>query len=118
MKTFAQFEIIGRVGRLKEVGSTLRVAIAADYGRKDEGGTFRPNPYWNEVTIFGERIAARVREHTETGDIVRAFGTVRQTQWETETGGAAYGVTLAAEQFDNYSRDERRRLAAKREAEA
>ena len=56
MRTFAEFQIIGRVGKLKEVGSTLRVSIAAEYGRKDDRGEFQSKPYWNEVTIFNENV--------------------------------------------------------------
>jgi hypothetical protein len=38
---------------------------------------------------------------------------VRQTQWEDEEGRTTYGVTLAAEEFDDFSHDERRRQARK-----
>ncbi len=38
MRTFAEFQIIGRVGKVKDVGTTLRISIASEYGRKDEGG--------------------------------------------------------------------------------
>jgi single-stranded DNA-binding protein len=113
MKTFAQFEIIGRVGRLKQVGPTLRVSLAAEYGRKDDRGEFQSRPFWNEVTIFNETVAKWITEHVEVGDVVRAFGTVRQTQWEDEEGRTIYGVTLAAEEFDDFSHDERRRQARK-----
>ncbi|WP_308917233.1 single-stranded DNA-binding protein [Jannaschia sp. LMIT008] len=113
MRTFAQFEIIGRVGKHKEVGNTLRVSVAAEYGRKDDKGEFQSKPYWNEVTIFNENVAKWVRENTQPGDIVRAFGTVRQTSWENKEGGTEYGITMAAEDFDNFSHDERRRQARK-----
>ena len=46
MRTFAEFQTMGRVGKVKEVGSTLRVSIAAEYGRKDNDGEFQTNPYW------------------------------------------------------------------------
>jgi single-stranded DNA-binding protein len=113
MKTFAQFEIIGRVGRLKRVGPTLRVSLAAEYGRKDDRGEFQSRPFWNEVTIFNETVAKWITENVEVGDVARAFGTVRQTQWEDEEGRTTFGVTLAAEEFDDFSYDERRRQARK-----
>lgn len=56
MRTFSKFQIMGRVGRVKEVGPTLRVTIAAEYGRKDETGEFRANTHWNEVTLFGQGV--------------------------------------------------------------
>ena len=36
MRTFAEFQTMGRVGKVKEVGTTLRISIAAEYGRKDK----------------------------------------------------------------------------------
>ena len=45
MRTFAEFQIMGRVGKIKTVGSTLRVSIAAEYGRKDDRGDFQANAY-------------------------------------------------------------------------
>ena len=33
MRTFAEFQILDRVGKVKEVGKTVRITIAAEYGR-------------------------------------------------------------------------------------
>ena len=99
MKTFAEFQIIGHVGKVKQVGATLRVDVAAEYGRKDEGGEFRSKPYWNEVTLFNERVIAWARDTLKPGDLVHARGTVRQTRWDKD-GQTVYGVTLAAEDLD------------------
>lgn len=112
MRTFAEFQIIGRVGKLKEVGSTLRVSIAAEYGRKDDRGEFQSKPYWNEVTIFNENVIKWAKDNVQPGDIVHARGTVRQAQWEKSDGSTEYGITMAAESFDDFSHDERRRAAA------
>lgn len=71
MRTFAEFQIIGRIGKIREVGSTLRVTIAADYGKKDRSGQYQSNPFWNEVTIFNENVAKWVRENSNPGDIVK-----------------------------------------------
>lgn len=38
MKTFAEYQIIGRVGNITPAGSTLKVSIAAEYGRKNDKG--------------------------------------------------------------------------------
>jgi len=111
MKTFAEFRIIGRVGKLKDVGNTLRVSIAAEYGRKDNEGDFQSKPFWNEVTIFNPNVINWVKENTQTGDLVHANGTVRQTSWDNADGTTGYGVTMAAESFDNMSHEERRRNA-------
>lgn len=99
MRTFSEFQIIGRVGRVKEVEPTLRVSIAAEYGRRDKGGEFRTNPYWNEVTLFSEGVRAWAKAHVGPSDLVHARGTLRQTEY-VKDGATIYGVTLAADSFD------------------
>lgn len=99
MKTFAEFQIIGRVGKVKELGSTLRVSLAAEYGRRDNNGDFQPTPFWNEVTIFNERTISWVKANVQPGDLVHARGTVRQTDYQKD-GETVYTVTLAAKNFD------------------
>ena len=101
MRTFAEFQTMGRVGKVKEVGTTLRVSIAAEYGRKDNNGDFQTNPYWNEVTIFNENVIKWAKDNVAPGDLVHARGTIRQTQWENNSGGTEYGITMAADDFDN-----------------
>ncbi len=104
MRTFAKYEIVGRVGQIKEVGSALKISIAAEYGRKDNNGDFQSNPFWNDVTIFNENVIKWAKENIATGDLVRSEGTMRQTSYEdTKTGETRYGVTLASDSFDNYS---------------
>lgn len=117
MRTFSEFQIIGRVGKIKTVGRTLRVSIAAEYGRKDDRGDFQGNAYWNEVTIFNEAVIKWVEKNTLPGDMVHARGTMRQTSWENSEGGTEYGMTLAADNFDNASQDERRRVAKQQEGQ-
>ncbi|NVK55433.1 MAG: single-stranded DNA-binding protein [Alteromonadaceae bacterium] len=99
MRTFAEFQIIGRVGKIKEVGPTLRVSVAAEYGRKDGNGDFQGNPYWNEITIFNENAVRWVRDNVSAGDLVHTRGTIRQTEYERD-GQTVYGMTLAANDFD------------------
>ena len=45
MRNIAEFQIIGRVGKVKEVGSTLRVSICANYPAKDKHGEWQDNPH-------------------------------------------------------------------------
>lgn len=99
MKTFSEFQIIGHVGKIYTVGSTLRITIAADYGKKDEDGRFVSKPFWNEVTIFKTARFDWIREHIGAGDLVIARGTTRQTKYEKD-GETIYSVTLAADEFD------------------
>lgn len=99
MRTFSEFQIIGHVGKVKEVGTTLRVTIAAEYGRRDESGEFRSNTYWNEVTLFGQGVITWAKANVGPGDLVHARGTLRQTEHERD-GAKVYGVTLAADSLD------------------
>ena len=99
MRTFSEFQIIGHVGKVRSVGPTLRVDIAADYGRKDDKGEYQSNPYWNEVTLFNDRVIAWARDTLKPGDLVHARGSVRQTRYDKD-GQTVYGVTLAAEDLD------------------
>jgi single-strand DNA-binding protein len=101
MRTFAEFQIVGRVGKIKKVGKTLRVTVAAEYGRKDDKGDFQSSPYWNEVTLFNDNVIKWATSNVNPGDIVHVRGTIRQTQWEKQEGGTEYGMTLAADDFDN-----------------
>ena len=117
MRTFAEYEIVGRVGNVKVVGTTLRVSIAAEYGRKDNNGVFQSSPFWNEVTIFNENVIRWVKEHVKTGDLVRAEGTLRQTEYEGRNGETIYAMTLAVDQFDNYSHAIRQQIERKAEGQ-
>lgn len=99
MRTFAEFQIIGRVGKIRDVGQTLRVSLAAEYGRKDTNGDFKSNPYWNEITIFNDNAIRWVRDNVGSGDLVHTRGTIRQTEYEKD-GQTVYAMTLAANDVD------------------
>jgi hypothetical protein len=99
MRTLSEVQIIGPLGTVKEGGPTLRLTIAAEYGRKDESGELRTSPYRNEVTLFGEGVRAWARAHVGPGDLVHARGTLRQTDYVRDRV-TVYGVTLAADRFD------------------
>jgi hypothetical protein len=53
-----EFKLIGRVGEIREVGSTLRVSVASSFSRRDNSGEWIDRTRWNELTIFGERRVA------------------------------------------------------------
>ena len=99
MKTFAEFQIIGRVGNVTPAGPTLKVSIAADYGRRNDKGEWEGKPYWNTVTLFNESIVKWAKDNLGQGDLVHARGTLRETSYDKD-GETRYGVTLAADQFD------------------
>lgn len=103
MRTFAEFQIIGRVGKITTAGPTLKINLAAEYGRTDKDGTFRHNTFWNTVTLFEERQIAWITKNVAVGDLVHARGTIRETSWEKD-GETRYGVTLAAREFSLLAR--------------
>ncbi|MGJ0397391.1 MAG: hypothetical protein ACR65U_14310 [Methylocystis sp.] len=54
MKTFVEFQILGRIGKVREVGQTTRISICANYAFKDLNGETKDRPYWNEITIWSD----------------------------------------------------------------
>jgi single-strand DNA-binding protein len=99
MNTIAEFTIIGRVGEIKQVGTTLRVSIASSYSRKDNRGEWVERTRWNEVTVFGESTRGYVKRNIVKGDLVFTSGSMGQTKWEKD-GETFYGVTLAGERIE------------------
>ena len=98
MRNIAEFQIIGRVGKVKEVGSTLWVSICANYPVKDKNGEWQDNPHWNEVVIFQEGAQGYVTKHVNAGDLVFARGRLRQGSYEKE-GETRYTVDLICTDF-------------------
>ena len=99
MNTIAEFTIIGRVGEIKQVGTTVRVSIASSYSRKDNRGEWVERTRWNEVTVFGESTRGYVKRNIVKGDLVFTSGSMGQTKWEKD-GETFYGVTLAGERLE------------------
>ena len=98
MSHSAEFQIIGRIGQIKKVGTTLRVTIASGYPYKGDRGDWQERTRWNEITIFPEARQSYVQRNLKSGDLVRATGVLEQTSWE-KNGETHYGVTLACEQI-------------------
>jgi len=103
MNTIAEFTIIGRVGEIKQVGTTLRVSIASSHSRKNNRGEWEERTRWNEVTVFGESTRGYVKRNIVKGDLVFASGSMGQTKWEKD-GETFYGVTLAGERIERLSK--------------
>jgi single-strand DNA-binding protein len=60
MNTIAEFTIIGRVGEIRQVGTTLRVNIASSYSRKDNRGEGRAHPLERSHRL--RRVHPRLRQ--------------------------------------------------------
>ena len=72
MSQCAEFHIIGCIGKIKKVGATLRVTLAANYSYKDDRGDWAEKTRWNEITIFNEVRQGYVHRNLKPGDLVRA----------------------------------------------
>ena len=107
MSHIAEFKIIGRVGAIKEVGSTVRVTIASSYSYKDQQGEWIEQAKWNEITIFNEATQGFVRRNLEKGDLVYAAGTLAQTSYRKD-GETVYGMTLGCEQIERLAKSSSR----------
>ena len=99
MRGTAEFQTIGRIARIAEVGTTLKINIASDYPRRNEDGTWDDNTHWNTVTIFAERTIAWIKKNTKPGDLVRVTGRLRQGSYEKE-GQTVYTTDLITEDFN------------------
>jgi len=111
MTGIAEFKIIGRVGAIKDVGTTVRVTIAANYSYKDKrSGDWVDNVKWNEVTIFNEATQGFVKRNLTKGDLVYADGILGQTSYERD-GERVYGMTLACQRIERLAKADGRQDA-------
>ncbi len=105
MKTFAEFQIIGHVGKITEAGPTLKISVAADYGKRAEDGSWNSKPHWNTVTIFNENAVKWIKDNIEVGDLVHTRGKMRETSYE-KADETVYGVTFAGDEFSRLAMKE------------
>ena len=103
MNMIAQFQLIGRIGEVREVGTTLRVSVASAYSWRNEAGEWENRTRWNEVTIFNDATKAYVRRNLGKGDLIYVSGTLAQAKWQKD-GQTVYGVTLTTDQIDLLAR--------------
>ena len=84
MRNLAEFEIIGRVGRITTHDTSTRVSICANYRYQDEG-VWKDDPHWNEVVVFNRQLREYVSEKLAKGALVHARGRIRQNQFKDAT---------------------------------
>lgn len=95
MQNIAEFQIIGRIGKIDAAKEVTHLSIAANYNRRD-GDDWKTDPHWNRVTVFG-KLRDRLAK-ADTGDLVRVTGRVRQSSYEAE-GATRYAVDMIADGF-------------------
>lgn len=93
MQNIAEFQVIGRIGKIDAAKEVTHISVAANYNRRD-GTEWKSDPHWNRVTLFGK--LRRLTEKATTGDLVRITGRVRQTSYEAG-GMTRYGVDMIAD---------------------
>lgn len=99
MKNFAEFQITGRVGKIKPFENAMRVSVAANYRRQDDQGNWSDDPHWNEVVIFRKNTRNYVDEHVQSGDLVFVRGRLRQESFTDSNGEQRYTTNLIANDF-------------------
>ena len=102
MKNFAEFDILGRVGKIETLSGATRISIASNYSRKQDDGQYADDPHWNTVVVFSESTRRYVGEHVAKGDLVLARGRIRESRWEKD-GETRYGVDLLCFDFARLS---------------
>ena len=92
MKNFAEFQILGRVGKIKQFDGKVNVTVCANYPTKKDSET-RENPHWNEVSIFSEAVRDYATKYVKAGDLVLVRGRMKQNSFE-RNGEKVYTVDL------------------------
>nr|WP_313015846.1 single-stranded DNA-binding protein [Brucella intermedia] len=99
MKNFAEFQITGRVGKIKPFDNATRISIASNYRRQDDQGNWADDPHWNEVVIFRKSTRKYVEDHVQPGDLVMARGRLRQESFTDGNGEQRYTTNLIVNDF-------------------
>lgn len=102
MKNFAEFSILGCIGKIEPLSGATRISIASNYRRRRDDGQYADDPHWNTVVVFSESARRYIDEHVAKGDLVLARGRVRESRWEKD-GETRYGVDLVCFDFARLS---------------
>ena len=98
MRTFAKHFTQGYVGKIKEVGTTLKISISSSYRQRNQNGDYEDRTYWNTVTVFDDKRMKFIRDHVSEGDLVQAEGMIREDSYEKD-GEPVYTTLLVAQDF-------------------
>ena len=98
MRSFAEFQILGRIGKIARVGGVLKVNIAANYPVRQDDGTWKDNTHWNTVTVFNDKLANWIEANVTKGDPAHIRGRVRQGSY-MKNGAKVYTVDMAVTDY-------------------
>jgi single-stranded DNA-binding protein len=99
MRTFAKFEIIGRVGSVNSKDKVTHVAIAANHRFRNAANEWVDEPWWNRVTVFSEHDRRFIADKVRTGELVRVVGRMRDNDYEKD-GQRIFTVDRIVDEFD------------------
>ena len=98
--THANFQILGYVGTIREVGKTLKVRVSKTETWKDNSGQRMERTIWNTVTLFERSTAgfAWLKENLKPGDLVHVRGRIGESNYAKD-GQTVYETSLTADRF-------------------
>ena len=95
----ADFFLNGRIGKIKKVGSSLKIDIASPIPYKDKDtNKWIENTHWNTVTAF-DALAERIEKSHQVGDLVNVKGRLKNDDFE-RNGETVYTVSLIVSEFN------------------
>lgn len=94
-QNIAEFQIIGRIGRITPRERVSYVRVAANYNRRD-GDDWKTETLWNSVVCFSH-LTAKV-EAAAKGDLVYVTGRMHETS-HGDDNEVTYRTELIAETF-------------------
>ena len=103
MNMIAEFNIIGRVGKITNLNGVTKVSIASKYPRKDDHGEWHNNDHWNTVTIFNETTRKWIASNLATGDIVHTAGKMKENSYQKD-GATIYSHDFTVSQFNRIAK--------------
>lgn len=103
MNMIAEFQIIGRVGKITPLNGVAKVSIASKYPRKDDHGEWHNNDHWNTVTIFNDTTQKWIAANLSKGDIVHATGRMKENSYQKD-GATIYSHDFNATQLNRLAK--------------
>lgn len=103
-KNRAEFDIIGRVGKIKPFDNATRISICSNYRRQDAEGNWGEDPHWNEVVVFNKRHRDYIKNHISTGDLVATRGKLKQSSFTDKDGEERFTTDLIALDFSGLAK--------------
>ena len=96
MFTFAEFQILGHVGKITPLTKCLKISVAASERWTDrDTGEVKEKTRWNTVTLW-ERARGFdwLKANLKVSDIVHVRGSIEETSYQKEGGETVYATDL------------------------